>query len=35
MRYSVAVRDTTTNELRWFHARHGEVITDSVAFPCN
>ena len=33
--YSVAVRDTTTNELRWFRARHGEVITDSVAFPCN
>ena len=33
--YSVAVRDTTTNELRWFRARHGDVITDSVAFPCN
>ena len=35
VKHSVAVRDTATNELRWFRARHGEAVTDSVAFPCS
>ena len=34
VRHNVAVRDTATNELRWFRGRNGEPVTDSVAFPC-
>ncbi len=34
VRYNVAVRDTETNELRWFRGRYGAVVMDSAAFPC-
>ena len=32
--YSIAVRDTTTDELRWFSAQGGAPIRDAMAFTC-
>ena len=32
--FSSAVRDTETNELKWFHARGGQPVADVEAFPC-
>jgi hypothetical protein len=33
--YAVAVRDTTTNELKWFRGRGGASIRDMMAFACS
>ena len=33
--YAIAVRDTDTDELRWFRARGGASIADTAAFACN
>ncbi len=32
--YSIAVRDTTTDEVRWFSAQGGASIRDAMAFTC-
>ena len=32
--FSVAIRDTDTNELKWFRSRGGQSVTDDEAFPC-
>jgi hypothetical protein len=33
--YAIAVRDTDTDELKWFRARGGASIRDTAAFVCN
>lgn len=33
--YSIAVRDTTTDQLKWFSARGGASTRDAMAFACN
>lgn len=33
--YSIAVRDTTTDALKWFSARGGASTRDAMAFACN
>ena len=32
--FSVAIRDTDTNELKWFRSRDGQSIADTEAFSC-
>ncbi len=33
--YSIAVRDTTTNDLKWFRAEPESTYREDFAFPCN
>ncbi len=32
--FSVAIRDTETNELKWFRSQGGQSVADAEAFPC-
>ena len=32
--FRVAIRDTETNELKWFQSRGGQSVADAEAFPC-
>ena len=32
--FRVAIRDTETNELKWFRSRGGQQVADAEAFPC-
>ncbi len=32
--FSVAIRDTETNELKWFRSRDGQAVADAEAFRC-
>ena len=32
--FSVAIRDTETNELKWFRSRDGQAVADTEAFAC-
>ena len=33
--FSVAIRNTDTNELKWFRSRRGQAVADPAAFPCD